>query len=139
MINDKVANAEAELRVTKLRRLYYWLSYHRFTGLLYGGLFILPWVIILAALILIAVVFTPYMLFVLYKEGKRGWLIFFAFLVGVPVALAFVSTGSPIFDAVLDFMPLLAYFFYCYLLRFSVREWISDANMAAGMLIGRDE
>lgn len=139
MINDKVGNAGAELRVAKLRRLYYWLSYHRFTGFLYGGLLIVPWVVILVALIAAAVVFAPYMLFVLYKEGKRGWLIFFAVLVGGPVALTFIHTGSHPFDVFLDFMPLLAYYFYCYLLRFSVREWISDADMASEILTSRDE
>ncbi|MCL4538489.1 MAG: hypothetical protein M1378_02635 [Bacteroidetes bacterium] len=39
MINDKIAGAEAGLRVRKLTRLYYWFAYQRFTGLLYGG----PW------------------------------------------------------------------------------------------------
>lgn len=138
MSNDKTAKAEVEFRVSKLKRLYYWLSYQRFTGALYGGLLFVPWLLILVVLIALAVVFAPYMLFVLYKQGKRGWLIFFVFLIGVPVGMAFVSTGSEPFDAFLDFMPLLAFYFYCYLLRFSVREWISDASMAAGMLISRD-
>lgn len=139
MIDDRLGTAKAEMRISKLKRLYYWLSYHRFTGVLYGGLLFVPWLLVLVALIALAVVFAPYMLLVLYKEGKRGWLIFFAVLVGAPVALTFIHTGSQMFDAFLDFMPLLAFYFYCYLLRFSVREWISDADMAAGMLIGRDE
>lgn len=138
MISDKVAEAEAELHVRKLRRLYYWLSYQRYTGVLYGGLLFVPWFIILVALIGIAAVFTPFMLFVLYKEDKKGWLIFFFILVGVPVALTFISTGSELLDQILDFAPLLAYLFYCYLLRFSVREWISDATMAGGLWMNRE-
>lgn len=139
MNNDRIAEAEAELRVGKLRRLYYWLSYHRFTGILYGGLFFIPWLIILGALIAIALVFTPFMLFVLYKEGKRGWLIFFFILVGVPAAMTFISTGSLLFDRILDFVPFLTYFFYCYLLRLSVREWISDATVSGGLWMNEEE
>lgn len=38
------------------------------------------------------------------------------------------STGSYPFDTLLHFLPLLAFYFYCYVLRFAVGEWIRDAS-----------
>ena len=112
----------------QIRKLYYWLSYNRFSVLLYGGLFYLPYFLVLVALIVLAIVFAPYVLYVLYKNGKRGWLVTFAIVVGIPVLPAFLPTGSDTFDAVLRFLPLLAFYFYCYMLRFSVGDWLSDAS-----------
>ena len=42
--------------------------------------------------------------------------------------LAFVPTGSDMFSTMLRFLPLLAFYFHCYALRFSVGEWISDES-----------
>ncbi len=77
---------------------------------------------------ILAIVFGPYVLFVLYKNGKRGWLITFAVMVGIPIPFAFLSTGNIVLNAILHFLPLLTFYLYCYLLRFSVGEWISDLS-----------
>ena len=42
--------------------------------------------------------------------------------------LAFVPTRSDMFSTILRFLPLLAFYFYCQVLRFSVGEWLSDAS-----------
>lgn len=42
--------------------------------------------------------------------------------------LAFLSTGNVILDTCLHFLPLLAFYLYCIVLRYSVGEWISDAS-----------
>jgi hypothetical protein len=73
-------------------------------------------------------VFAPYMLFVLHSNGKRGWLVTFAVMVGVPLPFAFLETGNVVLDTCLHFFPLLMFYLYCYLLRFSVREWISSVS-----------
>lgn len=112
----------------QLRRLYHWLSYNRYTIFLYGGGIYLPWALILLALIVLAAVFAPYLLYVLYKNGNHGWLAAFAIMVGIPVVLAFLSTGNAILDTCLHFLPLLAFYFYCFVLRFSVSEWVGDDN-----------
>jgi hypothetical protein len=117
-----------DIDLAQMRRLHYWLSYNRYSIFIYGGGFFLPAVPILLALILLAIVFAPYMLYVLYKNRKHGWLVAFAIMVGIPLPFAFLSTGSVIIDTGLHFLPLLTFYFYCYLLRFSVGEWISDAS-----------
>lgn len=124
------------MNLPQVRRLYYWLSYNRFSAVLYGGLFYIPYLLVLVALIVLAVVFAPYVIYVLYENGKRGWLVTFGIVVGIPVVLAFVPTGSGMFNTMLHFLPLLAFYFYCYVLRFSVGEWISDASPMGEIEIG---
>lgn len=136
---NTISRREGEMRASQLNRLYYWLSYHRFSIVLYGALYCLPWLLVFLAVVILALVFAPYMLYVLYKNGKRGWLVTFAAVVGVPIVLAFIPTGSRFFGIFLDFMPLLAFYFYCYLLRFSVGEWISDASQAAEEWVTEEE
>lgn len=101
---------------------------HRFSAIMYGGLFYIPYLLVLVALIVLAVIFAAHVLYVLCKNSKRGWLLTFGIIVGIPVALAFVPTGSDMFSTMLPFLPLLAFYFYCYALRFSVGEWTSDAS-----------
>jgi hypothetical protein len=120
--------SHTEGEVGRLRRLHYWLSYNRYTIVVYGGGFFLPFGLVLGALIVLAVFFAPYLLFVLYKSGKWGWLLAFAIMVGIPLALLFVPTESTVLKTILLFLPLLSFYFYCYILRFSVGEWLSEAS-----------
>ena len=46
----------------QVRRLYHWLSYNRFSAVLHGGLFHILYLLALAALIVLAVVFAPYVI-----------------------------------------------------------------------------
>ncbi len=129
MINPKL-----QLDVAQLRRLHRWLSYNRYTIFIYGGgLYLL--VPTLLVLIVLAIVFAPYMLFVLYKNGKRGWLIFFGVLVGIPTVLAFSSTDNIVLSTLLHYLPLLTFYFYCFLLRLSVDDWVSDSSSVVQSLI----
>jgi hypothetical protein len=132
-MKNGITGRNVERAPERLERLYYWLSYHRFTAFFYGGGLYLPWAVVFWILVVLAVLFAPYMLFVLYKNGKSGWLTAFPIVVGVPIGIAFVPTGSYPFDTLLHFLPLLAFYFYCFALRFSVIEWISDTSPTAAL------
>ncbi|HEY9166744.1 MAG TPA: hypothetical protein VIS48_11340 [Candidatus Kryptonia bacterium] len=127
-----------------MSRLHYWLSYNRYTILLYGGGFVIPRGVFIPVSIIIltilAVTFAPYMLYVLYKNHNRGWIISFVVVVGIPTVLAFLSTGNVILDTGLHYLPLLMFYAYCFVLRLAVGEWISDAS-AVGELwtVHRDD
>lgn len=136
MINNTVTESKSETNVAQLRRLHYWLSYNRYTVFIYGGGFYLPWAtIILPVLIVLAVVFAPYMLLVLYRSGRRGWLVFFAAIVGVPTVLAFLPIDDIVVSTILHFLPLLTFYFYCFVLRYAVAEWVSDASPVSALFI----
>lgn len=95
---------------------------------MYGGGFFIPWELLSPLLFVLPILFAPYVLFVLYRNGKRGWLITFAVMVVIPILFAFLSTGNIVLDTGLHLLPLLTFYLYCYLLRFSVGEWISDLS-----------
>ncbi len=128
-MNDTDGNPNSESNLARLRRLHYWLSYNRYTILIYGGGFYLSAGILMALLIPLAIIFAPYVLYVLFRNHKYGWLVFFAVLVGIPTGLAFLSTGNFVLDTGLHFLPLLTFYLYCFLLRLAVDDWISDVSV----------
>lgn len=73
-----------------------------------------------------AVLFMPYMLYVLYKLDKKGWIIFFNILVILPLLVIVVFLNDLLFFAALVQIPLLLFYFYCFLLRFPVNEWTKE-------------
>lgn len=73
-----------------------------------------------------AVLFMPYMLFVLYKLDKKGWIIFLNILVILPLLVIVVFLNDLLFFAALVQIPLLLFYFYCFLLRFSINEWTKE-------------
>lgn len=75
---------------------------------------------------LTAVVFIPYILYVLIKENRKGWISFLIILVILPVL--FVSTifqFSMFFNFALLY-PILLYVLYCYLLNSQITEWSTE-------------
>jgi hypothetical protein len=127
-MSNAINDSDPETNIPQLRRLRHWLTYNRYTIFTYGGGIFFPAGIILLCLILLAILFTPYMLFVLYKNRKHGWLLLFAIIVGIPILPAFLSTGNFVLNVMMHFLPLLAFYLYCFLLRFSVDDWISDTS-----------
>lgn len=75
-----------------------------------------------------AVVFSIYMLKVLYRERKTGWIIFFIILVIIPVLLiSLLSLWIPAFKPLMLFSIGLFYLYF-FLLRFEVNDWVRELN-----------
>lgn len=70
-----------------------------------------------------AIIFSPYMLYALYLEKKYGWMTFFVILVLIPILVLFLSTLWELL-----FLPLTLAYFYYFLLKFVVRDWIQERN-----------
>ncbi len=132
-------NSKSDFEPVELKRLHRWLSYNRYTIFIYGGGFFIPGLDILFVLTVLAIAITPYTLYVLYRNHKRGWLLFFAIMVGIPTVLAFMSTGNVILDTGLHFLPLLAFYAYCFLLRVAVDDWISEASPVTRLWVQEQE
>ncbi|MEW6196744.1 MAG: hypothetical protein AB1521_16480 [Bacteroidota bacterium] len=103
-------------------RLQQFLDYELSTILL----FILSWFwqFTLILIVIAAVIFTPFMLKVLFQERKFGWIIFFVLMVGVPLATFQLMDLEPAYRFATNLIPLLLFYFYCFLLRLAVRDWI---------------
>ena len=110
-----------------LTRLKKYLNYEVSTSILYFlsfQVFIFIFFALAAALI-----FTPFMLYVLLKEDKKGWIVLFVIIVITPIILLIIL--AIIFDFALPLLivPLGLFYFYCFLLRFSVNGWLREISM----------
>lgn len=95
-------------------------------------------------LILIAisppVLVTPFIVYVLYREKRYGWLASYFIIVIIPVILFFI-----IFQDSLEFliwMPvyyMVPFYFYSFILKFSVDEWIREYNFHELYLLQKKE
>jgi predicted neutral ceramidase superfamily lipid hydrolase len=81
------------------------------------------WLLIAAAL-----VFTPYMLYVLYKEKRTGWISAFLILIILPLIVILVLPIETTLFLMLSNIPLALFFLYCFILRFEVNSWIREKN-----------
>lgn len=120
-----------------LTRLKKYLNYELSSSILFflsfqGFIFI-----ILASIA--ALIFTPFMLYVLFTEKKKGWIILFIIIVIVPIILLIVSSILFEFSRPLLFLSLGLLYFYFFLLRFEVNDWVREANARNQYLIDKKE
>jgi hypothetical protein len=101
---------------------------------LHQGIFIILIIITLAALI-----FSPYLLFVLKRENRKGWIYFFLVIVILPAIISTVLYLVNSFLLPLLFIPLFLFYLYCFLLRFSVNEWLADLRTKNIRLIQKEK
>jgi membrane-associated HD superfamily phosphohydrolase len=73
-----------------------------------------------------AVVFLPYILFVLYKENRKGWILFLTILVIFPSIFLFMFFKLSMFYNMAVLFPILLYTLFCYLLKSQISEWLSE-------------
>ncbi len=84
--------------------------------------------IALPIVIIMAVLFTPYMLYILIREERIGWIIAFFIIVILPFILFyFFSRNSYAFEGMM-LIPFIFFYFYCLLVRLSVNQWIKKYN-----------
>jgi hypothetical protein len=110
----------------QLKSLHYWTTRAAMSGGLLFSIVAFPMTIVLPALWLIAIGFSVYILRALYLLKKNGWIITYAILIGIPFLVCLVPDESGLAMNALWFIPLALFFFYCWLLRYSITEWLSD-------------
>ena len=119
-------DSESKLRfehTTRLDKLYQFLNYEIQSTFLILLLWIpFMFLVVIGLLILAAILFTPFMLFVLYKEERIGWIITFVLSVIFPLVLLVI------FAKQLFFLFMIPFYFYCFVLRMVVKDWIQEKN-----------
>ena len=84
--------------------------------------------IIIGVFALAAILFTPYIFYVLSKEKKFGWIILFFIMIIIPEVLGYLIFKDTLaFEAAL-LIPLAFFYFYCYLIKYEVDKWIGEYN-----------
>lgn len=82
--------------------------------------------ILLLVIATAAILFTPYIFYVLIKENKYGWIITFFMMTLIPLTLTYILFKDSIFIEALILIPLLSFYIYCYLIKFEVDKWLAD-------------
>lgn len=117
----------------RLQKLYKWLNFELPGIILFGISFFYN--IALTVLLIAALLFTPYMLYVLYREGHFGWMAAFGLCVGLPAALSYYFIGAYFGGGyqllagkqiLAGYIPLAFFFCYCFVLKLSIPSMIED-------------
>ena len=107
-----------------MRRLHQTLTYAGSSAVLYVGYPIIGYFIVSIILTVTAIVYTPYLIKKLIELKKWKWVIALGILVVVPTILVYVISYKSIFKAIFSFIPLLMFYIFCWILRFSITDWI---------------
>lgn len=73
-----------------------------------------------------ALLFIPYLNYVLWVEKRRLWLVIFYVLIILPIIITFILI--PAYTIYTALVSLSLFYGYCYVLRLSVNEWIKQNN-----------
>lgn len=73
-----------------------------------------------------AILFSPYILYVLILENKIGWIITFFSMTLFPLLFIYIFFRTALFYDALILIPLLLFYLYCYLIKFEVDKWLAD-------------
>lgn len=82
---------------------------------------LLLWLIAAAAML-----FTPYIFYVLIKERKFGWIITFFVMIIIPLLFVHFLFLDALFHDAIILIPLAFFYFYCFLIKYDVDRWLSD-------------
>lgn len=118
-----------------MTRLQKYLNYEVSSSILYFLSFqVFVFIFIASAA---ALAFTPFMLYVLFSEKKKGWIILFIVIVIVPIIFLLILSVMVEFSKPLLFITLGLFYFYCFLLRFEVNDWVREASAKNQYLIDK--
>jgi hypothetical protein len=107
-----------------LSKLNKYLRYELSSPILFfGGYFIGPLIFLAYA---VAIIFTPYMLYVLFQLKKTGWIITFFAIVVIP-AVIFWSLGLKLgYTSIFMLIPLGLCYFYFFILKYTVSDRLRE-------------
>ena len=85
------------------------------------------------------VLVTPFIFYVLYREKRYGWLVSYFIIVILPVVIFYV-----IFQEMIEYIVwlpvyMVPFYFYCFLIKFSVDEWLKEYNWNQQLIEHRKE
>ena len=110
-----------------LQQLHYWLAYEGLTFLGGSAAFWLPYQLVFTVLVLLAAVFTPYMLWQLFRARWFKSIGVFVVVVLLPfVCSKVVPVNDPLAEFLLLALPLVAFYVYTWVLRLVLGEHLSE-------------
>ncbi|MFA8341370.1 MAG: hypothetical protein ACEPO8_00230 [Rhodothermaceae bacterium] len=127
----------ASLEIQYLSKLNFYLSYELSTGTL--ALLSYLYTITLVLAVAAAAIFTPFMLFILYREKRFGWINLFLIFIIIPLMLTFTNLIPDYLAEVLRYSILGGFYMYCVLLKLVVRDWLQERKSKIQYLRMKEE
>ena len=112
-----------------INRLAYYLNYELSSVLLYFLSFMYNIAVFIATLA--AVIFTPFLIYVLIKTKKFGWLTSFVLLIFLPAIILIFTGIKSQYLMILTFILLGLFYLYCFTLRMAVYDWTEKIKWGA--------
>ena len=122
--------------IVELRRFRAILYFELSTALIFILNF---WPINLYVIVGAAILFTPYILYVLFKEKKYGWIVIFFLMVVLPYPVIYLIIGEYILLTAWLLLPVIPFYLYCFLIKFSVDDWLREYNWEQQLIEQRKE
>ncbi|MDX1585110.1 MAG: hypothetical protein R3222_00140, partial [Balneolaceae bacterium] len=105
----------------------YWLRYEKHTWILGVTIGWLPYQLILNAVSILAILFTPFMLWHLFKAGWYKAIITFCCLVILPfLVFQLAPIENLAFSFLLRVIPLVTFYFYTYVISYLIGIRINE-------------
>ena len=77
-------------------------------------------------IILAAILFTPYLLYVLIKERRYVWISTFTITVVIPYPILVLILGDYVLLKAWLLVPVILFYFYCFIIKYSVNDWLRE-------------
>ena len=106
----------------RLENLRKWLNFE-LTG---GILFFLSFFYVFAFYLLgfAMLIFIPYLLFILYREDRYGWIAALFILVVLPAVIGNIVISQTMLGFVLNYSIIGIFFLYCFALKLTIPQWM---------------
>lgn len=104
-----------------------YLNYEISTFLLFAFSFFS--IIFVFLMVAAAITFIPYVMYVLYRNDKRGWILTLVLLIILPTILLIIFMQQTYTLFILLLIELAVFYFYCFTLRLVVNEWVQEKTM----------
>lgn len=86
-----------------------------------------------------AILFTPYIFFVLIKERKFGWIVIFFVMIIIPLLVMHILFLDALFHDAIILIPLASFYFYCYLIKYEVDRWLGEYHSYQELMLQKKE
>ncbi|MGM0546042.1 MAG: hypothetical protein ACQEST_04905 [Bacteroidota bacterium] len=124
VLSDAINENEASLS-----KLYYWLRFEKHTWILAAGIGWFPHQLILKGLAILAIIFSPYLLWQLFKAG---WYKSIATFLGVVILPFLASQMITLPIAALNFLftilPIITFYIFTWIISYMIGEHLNKVS-----------
>lgn len=125
MNNADILEHASTVEERSIGELQKWLQYAKHTWPIGAGIFFFPYGLVLMALKVVAYVFSPFMLYYLFRAGWYKSVAVLLTMVVLPFALAhFIQLEHPALNYLFTFLPFFNFYLYIYSINYLIGEYM---------------